>query len=58
VVGIESRSVGSLWVGRGVSWSTGGGPMTRRYAVAIWAVSVAAKVRSCSSARDAARSRS
>jgi hypothetical protein len=32
--------------------------MTRRCAVAIWAVSVAARAHSCSSARDAARSRS
>jgi hypothetical protein len=49
---------GASGVGRGVSWSTGGGPRTRRCAVAIWAVSVAARARSCSSARDAARSRS
>jgi hypothetical protein len=45
-------------VGRGVYWSTGGGPMTRRCAVAIWAVRVAARARSCSRARDVARSRS
>jgi hypothetical protein len=32
--------------------------MTRRCAVAIWAVSVAARARSCSSARDTACSRS
>jgi hypothetical protein len=55
VVSVESRGVGSLWVGGGVSWATGGGPMTRRCAVAIWAVSVAARAHSCSSARDAAR---
>jgi hypothetical protein len=43
---------GASEVGGGVSWSTGGGRMMRRCAVAIWAVSVAA------SARDAVRSRS
>jgi hypothetical protein len=32
--------------------------MMRRYAMAIWAVRGAPKVRSCSRARDAARSRS
>jgi hypothetical protein len=58
MVSVESRGMGSLWVGGGVSWATGGGPMTRRCAVAIWAVNVAARAHSCSSARDAARSRS
>jgi hypothetical protein len=49
---------GASGVGGGVSWATGGGPMARRCAVAIWAVSVAARACSCSSARDAACSRS
>ena len=45
-------------MGGGVSWSTGGGPMIRRCAVAIWAVRVAARACSCSKARDATHSRS
>jgi hypothetical protein len=56
VVGVESRGVGSLWVGGGVSWVTGGEPMMRCCAATIWAVRAAPKARSCSSALDAALS--
>jgi hypothetical protein len=45
-------------VGGGVPESTRGGLRMRRCTVAIWAVSVAARARSWSRARDAARSRS
>jgi hypothetical protein len=58
VVDVESRGEGALGVNGGASWATGGWPRVRRCAVAIWVVRAAPMARSCSRARDAARSHS
>jgi hypothetical protein len=56
VVDVESRGEGASGVSGGASWTTGGGSWMRRCDVAIWAVRAAPMARSCSRARDAARS--
>jgi hypothetical protein len=58
VVGVEFRGYGSLGSGRRRLRDDGGGPRMRSCAVAICAVRAAPMAHSCSTAWDAARTRS